>query len=155
MKKIIFIAFLMIFVSDFALSQIVKPRNHRSQSRIEKLEQLKLIESLDLDEEATLKFFARRSTHQKTMRDLQFQAEDKMIEIEETLKTENFSNTQLKILIEDYSAIERSILNERIKFISSLDDILSTAQIAKLMIFERKFKQELKDVIIRERQRRK
>lgn len=154
MKKIIFLAVVLLLVSDLAYSQVVKPRKQRMENRIEKLEQMKLIESLVLDEETTLKFFARRSEHQNEMKTLQQKASDKLLQIEE-LMNKNVSEQELQKKIAEYSLIENNIHNERSKFISTLNDILTAEQIAKLLIFEKKFKQEIKDVIIRERQRRK
>lgn len=155
MKKLLIIVSLLLLFSDVSFSQVIKQRNHRGESRIEKLEKLKLIESLDLDEEKTLIFFARRTAHRKSMMNIQDQAENKMFEIEKVLKSERVNETELKKLIDEYILLEKNIFDERIRFIKSLNDIFSTEQIAKLMIFERKFKQEIKDVIIRDRQRRK
>ncbi|MBS4033762.1 MAG: hypothetical protein KGZ85_04800 [Ignavibacterium sp.] len=155
MKKLIFITALLFLFTNLTFSQVTKQRNHRSESRIERLEKLKLIESLDLDEEKTLIFFARRTAHRKSMKNLQDQAENKMFEIEKILISEKVNEAEVKKLIDEYSILEKNIFNERIRFITSLNDIFSAEQIAKLMIFERKFKQEIKDVIIRDRQRRK
>jgi len=155
MKKLTIIVSLLLLFSDVSFSQVIKPRNHKGESRIERLEKLKLIESLDLDEEKTLIFFARRTAHRKSTINLQEQAENKIFAIEKLLNSEKVNDRELKKLIDEYSALEKNINDERAIFIASLKDILSTEQIARLMIFERKFKKEIKDVIIRDRQRRK
>ncbi len=154
MKKIIFLGILLL-LSDIAFSQIIKPRHKKGESRIERLEKIKLIEALDLDEETTLKFFSRRAEHRKVMQAFQQNADDKMFEIEKALRDQNISDSDSKKLLNEYFNIEKNIINERISFFTSLNDILSIQQINKILIFERKFKQELRDVIINERQRRK
>ncbi len=110
---------------------------------------------LDLDEETTLKFFSRRAEHRKIMQALQQSADDKMFEIEKSIRDQNISDSDSKKLLNEYLNIEKNIVNERISFLSSLHDILSVHQINKILIFEKKFKQELRDAIIHERQRRK
>lgn len=153
MKKVIFLVIL-IFFADTTFSQIIKPRHQKGESRLERLEKLKLIEALELDEETTLKFFSRRTEHRRIMHSLQQKSDDKMFEIENILSKENISEAETKKLFNEYLEIERSIHNERMRFFSSLSDILTYKQINKIVIFERKFRQELKDVIIKERQRR-
>lgn len=155
MNKLLIIVSLLLLFSDVSFSQVIKPRNHKGESRIERLEKLKLIESLDLNEEKTLIFFARRTTHRKTMMNLQDYAENKMFEIEKFLNSERVNETELKKLIDEYILLEKNINDEKVRFIASLSDIFSSEQIARLMIFERKFKKEIKNVIIRDRQRRK
>lgn len=155
MNKLLIIVSLLLLFSDVSFSQVIKPRNHKGESRIERLEKLKLIESLDLNEEKTLIFFARRTAHRKTMMNLQDHAENKMFEIEKFLNSERVNETELKKLIDEYILLEKNINDEKVRFIASLSDIFSSEQIARLMIFERKFKKEIKNVIIRDRQRRK
>lgn len=154
MKKIIFLAIL-ILLSDISFSQITKHKRQKVEGRIEMLYKVKLIEVLDLNEDTTLKFFSRRTEHRKTMQALQQSADDKMFEIEKAIKMNNLSDADAKKLLNEYFNIEKNIINERNSFFMSLTDILSIQQINKILVFERKFKQELKDVIIQERQRRK
>lgn len=153
MKKVLFLAILLIF-AETALSQVIKPRHQKGESRLERLEKFKLVEALELDEETTLKFFSRRTEHRKKMQSLQQKSDDKLFEIENSLTKDNISEAETKKLFNEYLDIERSIHNERMRFFNSLSDILSYKQINKIIIFERKFRQELRDVIIKERQRR-
>lgn len=155
MKKIILLMIVILLFADFAFAQIKRDRHKRSDSKIEKLEKIKLIEALEMDEETTLRFFSRRAEHRQLMQSLQQDAEGIMIELEKALQSDKITDAELKTLMDDYLVSEKNMISQRNLFLNSLNDLLTTEQIARLIIFEKKFKQELRDVIIRERQKRK
>ena len=122
------------------------------RERLSQLEKIKLIETLEMDEETTLKFFARRNEHQMKIDQLVALGDEAIQKMEVILKSGKYSTTEeLKSLIEEANSIHSRIEQEKSNFINSLEDILSTEQIAKLIIFERKFKDELKRVLFRDR----
>ena len=122
------------------------------RERLSQLEKIKLIETLEMDEETTLKFFARRNEHRMKIDQLVALGDEAIQKMEVILKSGKYSTTEeLKSLIEEANSIHSRIEQEKSNFINSLEDILSTEQIAKLIIFERKFKDELKRVLFRDR----
>ena len=155
MKKIILLMIVILLFADFAFAQIKRDRHKRGDSKIEKLEKIKLIEALEMDEETTLRFFSRRAEHRQLMQSLQQDAEEIMIELEKALQSDKITDAELKTLMDNYLVSEKNMISQRNLFLNSLNDLLTTEQIARLIIFEKKFKQELRDVIIRERQKRK
>jgi hypothetical protein len=54
-------------------------------------------------------------------------------------------------MIVEANSIHKQIVQSKSDFISSLDDILTTEQIAKLIIFERRFKDELRRAMFKGR----
>ena len=69
MKKLLFVIFFVAFIVSINAQQ----ERHRWKNEIDKYEQLekvKLIEVLNLDEETTLKFFARRNESKSKMREI-------------------------------------------------------------------------------------
>ena len=65
-----------------------------------------------------------------------------------------YTEAELKSLIEEANTIHSKIVQAKSDFINSLDDILTTDQIAKLIIFERRFKDELKRAMFKGRKYR-
>ena len=66
MKFISYFIFLIMIFSSLSEAQPEKHKHMFGPSdKIRELEKIKLIEILDLDEETTLKFFARRNEHLK------------------------------------------------------------------------------------------
>ena len=127
-------------------------RMKKNKSRVDELEKVKLIEILDMDEETTLKFFSRRNEF-RNMTESLMEKRDKLlndfqelIEEDEIEKNSVYSDHVNKIL-----EIEKTLVNNRIQFISSLDDILTEKQIGKLVVFEFKFRKDLRDLLFRHR----
>ena len=151
MKKIIIISMLL-YVPVQLFSQPFDEPPHRMREKLSQLEKIKLIETLKMDEETTLKFFSRRTEHQTRMDDLSELADKTINEMETMLKSESkYSPEQLKSLIDKANSLHAKMEEERAAFINSLNDILTTEQIAKLIIFERRFKDELRRVLFRDR----
>ena len=126
------------------------PRHMRE--KLDQLEKIKLIEALDMDEETTLKFFSRRNEHQMKMDELVNRADEIILQMEVIFKSGKvYTEAELKSLINEANTIHNEIGQEKSKFINSLDDILTTEQIAKLIIFERRFKDELRRAMFKGR----
>lgn len=154
MKTIILVASILIISTIKLSSQPFDAPPHHMRERLTQLEKIKLIETLEMDEETTLKFFARRTEHQKKMDELASQADNTIDEMENLLKQKDeYSPEVLKNLIDKANSLRSQMEKEKSNFIDSLDDILSTEQIAKLIIFERRFKDELRRVLFRDRKR--
>jgi hypothetical protein len=131
-----------------------RPPQHM-RDKINQLEKIKLIETLEMDEETTLRFFSRRSEHQTKMEKLTEHADEIITQMEVIFKAGKvYTEEELKSLIEEANTIHTAIMQEKSKFLNSLDDILTTEQIAKLIIFERRFKDELKRAMFRGRKYR-
>jgi hypothetical protein len=120
------------------------------REKIEQLEKLKLIEALDMDEQTTLKFFARRNES----RDRIDKMNDSLDAITDSLESK-FSkgdDPDYKSLVNKYLSIEKQIAVEHTQFVNSLYDILSNEQVAKLIVFEKRFREEIRHLLLRGRQ---
>jgi hypothetical protein len=155
MKVLFFTISLMIVFSIQSLSQMHDRPPQHMRDKINQLEKIKLIETLEMDEETTLRFFSRRSEHQTKMEKLHERADEIITQMEVIFKAGKvYTEAELKSLIEEANTIHTEIMQEKSNFINSLDDILTTEQIAKLIIFERRFKDELKRAMFRGRKYR-
>lgn len=155
MKKLIFLSVILFIISSLGFSQNREKRYLKGNSKIEQLEKIKLIEALEMNEETTLKFFSRRAEHRKEMQSLQEGADNKLDELKDLLENGETPDHILKQKLDSYFVIEKNINDSRNKFFVSLFDILSQRQISRLIIFERSFKRELKDVILRDQHKRR
>ncbi len=134
------IAFVFITTAVFAQNG-PGPRYNQRMRQLRQLEQLRLVEILDLDEETSARFFARRKEHFDNIEKLQ--AEKNQILNELAQKIENNEKVNSKEYRAKLQKIERNLLEERIKFYNSLDDILTNEQIAKLLVFQSRFRKEI------------
>ena len=154
--KVIFIAIcIIIFSSMQSISQMRdKPPQHMRDKLIQ-LENIKIIETLNMDEETTLRFFSRRNELHKKAENLTKRSDEIIKQLEVIFKAGKFyTEAELISLIVEANNIHTEIVQTKSEFINSLDDILTTEQIAKLIIFERRFKDELKRAMFKGRKYR-
>ncbi len=154
--KVLFLTVSLIIISSMqSFSQMHdKPPQHM-RDKLMQLEKIKLIEVLDMDEETTLRFFSRRNEHQTKIDKLAERADEIITHMEVIFKAAKvYTEAELKSLIEEANTIHTEIVQTKSDFVNSLDDILTTEQIAKLIIFERRFKDELKRAMFKGRKYR-
>ena len=68
---------------------------------------------------------------------------------------EEINEKELNSMIDKYLSYDNEIEKEREVFIHSLSDILSVTQIAKLVVFEKKFRDEIRDILFKTRMERR
>ncbi|WP_337865979.1 hypothetical protein [Ignavibacterium sp.] len=148
MKNIILISLLLLF-SLPALSQERRERR-MMDSKIEQLEKVKLIESLNLNEEQSVRFFARRNEHRKEIEKLEMRSDEIIRDLEKLTDGPNDKNiAEQKRLLDEFLDIRIQIENKRKQFILSLNDILSPEQVTKLVVFEKRFKDEIRKILMK------
>ncbi len=149
MKKTLSFMFIVMMIPVLVSAQGM--RDHKGpREKIEQLEKIKLIEALDMDEQTTLKFFARRNES----RDRIDKLNDSLDTITDNLESK-FSKGDAggyKELINKYLSIQKQIASEHTQFINSLYDILANEQVAKLIVFEKRFREEIRHILLRGRQ---
>jgi hypothetical protein len=105
-----------------------------------------------MDEETTLRFFARKSEHEKEQEEIQKQIKFTIEDLNVIFKSGRVATIEeLKSKIDKINNLHSQLNDNRTAFINSLSDILSYEQIAKLLIFERKFRDEVRRLIIKDR----
>ena len=150
MKNFKLVLFVLIFLTQMISAQehFTKGRWGMQGGRISELEKIKLIEELQLDEETTLRFFSRRSSHQGIQKQIAFKRDSLLTLLSQKIeKDDNKIDYQKEI--DEILNIDKELLDERVRFFKSLDDILSYKQIAELLIFEKKFRSEIRKQILR------
>jgi len=148
MKKLFIILFSIILLTSIVYPQQMKERKMKNREKLEQLEKIKLIESLDMDEDTSIRFFARRNESKREIQELEKETEDIIFELEKSFNIEDKNQDEKqKQLISEMLKNRESIELKRNQFINSLGDILSTEQIAKLIVFEKKFRDEIRNVL--------
>ena len=143
------ITFILILITSFSIqgqNRFSKGSKHFGK-RFDDLEKIKLLEVLELDEETTLKFFGRRNELKRKVDDLLNDQREVLIKLQSLLESDK-SDGEYDALIEKTLNTNTLISEEKNRFIKSLNDILSREQIAQYIIFERKFRSDIKDLLI-------
>ncbi len=152
MKTKIIIVLLLVF-SGISVAQPFGGRHQKGpKERIEELARIKLLEILNLNEEDAIRFFSRRNNYLDGQKELTDQRDEVMLEMEIAIRKEKTNDEfDYKAAIKKIANLEDQISEQREKFINSLSDLLSIEQIAKLIVFESKFRREIRDVLMQRR----
>jgi len=152
MNKFIITALAFVLVTSISYPQKMRDKMMKNRGKLEQLEKIKLIEALDLNEEIAIRFFARRNDSRKEIENLEKKSDDLLFELENSLSTDekNLKIKQKQIISELFKTRE-SIESSRNQFINSLTDILTISQISKLIVFEKKFRDEIRKVLLDKR----
>ncbi len=155
MKKSIILLIIIVLVSTTINAQRNQDRKHKVPERIMQLEKIKLIETLEMDEETTLKFFARKSESDREVEEIQKAIDEKLDMMEQLVNSDNSLDEEFRTGLDELNFMHQKLVDNKTNFIKSLSDILSYEQIAKLVLFERKFREELRRAIFKDRRKEK
>ena len=151
MKKV-FLPFLitcLVFSSVIAQNRMKLGKDSKPLQRIEQWEKLKLVDALGLSEETALRFFARRHENQVKIKEILDQRESALGEIENEInKSSQSSDAVYKDYVNKLISLEDRLAAERGNFLRSLNDILTPQQIAKLIVFESKFRRQVRETLM-------
>ena len=154
MKNLFITMFAIILLSCISFPQHMREKGIKNREKLEQLEQIKIIEALDLNEETSIRFFARRNDSRRTIQELEKRTDDIILELEKSFDADDKNQAEKqKQLISEMLKTRESIELNRNQFINSLNDILSTEQIAKLIVFEKKFRDEIRNVLFERKPR--
>ncbi len=149
MKNIVLTILALVILSSISYPQKMRDRMKQNRGKLEQLEKIKLIEALNLNEDTAIRFFARRNDFKNEINILEDNSDEILVELEKTFKsTDKNQEQKQKQLITKFLNIRESIELNRKKFFESLSDILSMDKIARLMVFEKKFRDEIRNVLL-------
>ncbi|MEE9448488.1 MAG: hypothetical protein V3V72_00430 [Ignavibacteriaceae bacterium] len=154
MKKLFLLLIIIVSVSVTLNAQRKQDRKHQVPDKIEQLEKIKLIETLEMDEETTLRFFSRRSEFEREMDKIHKAIDEKLDKMEKMVNSDNVQDEELKAAIEELNLMHQKLDKNKADFINSLTDILSYKQIAKMVLFERKFREELRRALFKDKRKK-
>jgi hypothetical protein len=101
---------------------------------------------LNLDEQSSIKFFARYNKYQESLRDLrkkQVQALGRMQE----LRKSKAADSEYDKMVDELLSLERQINEAKSKYVEELKGTLTSKQLAEYLVFEARFQQNLRDLV--------
>ena len=123
--------------------------------KIEELEKVKLLDVLNLDEATSAKLFTRRNQNRTKIWDIEDKINNDLQNIEfEIKKGKDEDVNKIQKMNEEYLNLSMEVEKEKLSFLRSLSDILTPEQIGKYIVFERKFRDEIRDLLMKERIKR-
>lgn len=153
----VFLLVTMVFtVSAFAQPGRMMGEGGRGMERLEKYKKFRMIEALDLTEEAAVRFMAQYNTHKDNMRAYMKERMEIIDRLEQSLTSKDGSK-EFENLFSLLEENEQKMFNERKRFHEEVKKTLSPEQAAKYFVFDRNFNRELRNVMedMRRERRRK
>ena len=152
MKTIIL--FLILLIIPVSYSQNKMKMHKVRMNKLEQLERLKLIDVLDLDEETTLRFFVRQKEIRNRMEEYKKEGVKLLTKMKYLINNDD-KKDELKSTTDYYLALGEKIANKKTGFVKSLSDIFTEEQIARLLIFEMKFREDIRGMLFKMRKKKR
>ena len=121
------------------------------REKYRQLEKLKLLEVLQLDEETAIRFFSRRNKFFNEQKAILDKRKELIEKAEVILKN---GDGDYDTIIDGIKNIEEELLKKRSDFIDSVKDILTKEQIVKMIIFDFRFKEEIRGILMKKERRK-
>jgi hypothetical protein len=153
MRSYLMSAVLLVAFAAGAFGQPMREPGSRPYERVEQWKKLRMIEMLDLNEEQSIRFFARLNEHEKQKKELMQKKGDALDKIDRLVRIEA-DDEEFEEVFEEIGTVNRDLVQVENGFFQSLQDILTTEQRGKLLLFERHFDRQLRNAV-RELHRRR
>ncbi|MCX6121369.1 MAG: hypothetical protein NTX44_07080 [Ignavibacteriales bacterium] len=135
-----------LMISTNLVAQDQLPTRGPAAERIEQFKKVRLMEVLKMDEETSIRFFARYNKYEETLRTIQ-KDHNALIDQLQDLTKSNANNSDIEQAIKDIGMSEEKIAETRSKFLEELKGVLSLKQIAEYVVFERNFNKNLREIM--------
>jgi hypothetical protein len=146
MKYVQAVFIVMLVISSNVIAQDQLPARGPAAERIEQFKKVRLMEVLKMDEETTIRFFARYNKFEETLRAIQ-KDHNELIDQLQMLSKSNANNSDIERAIKDIGMSEEKIVETRSKFLEELKDVISIKQVAEYVVFERNFNKNLREIM--------
>jgi len=146
--KIRLLLFFVLFLGVVSLQS--QGRRHMFR-KIDQIERVKPIDCLELDEEASTKFFQKRKIFVEKRRESVAKLDSLEKFIQKGITEDKSGSNEVKKAINEYLEVEKSIVIQRYEHINLVKSLLTTEQLAKYIHFDQMFKDELREVIMERR----
>lgn len=155
MNKYLLSLIVLLLLPIFVQAQGHRMDRGRATARLEQLERARLIEVLDMNEETSVKFFARRKDFVEKRRALQWKMDDLVEQMESETKEgkKGENDPWFRDKVNELITTQSEMVESMRTFTASLGDILTTRQIAEYVVFERRFREEVKDILLKKGKR--
>jgi hypothetical protein len=114
--------------------------------RVEQFKKLRLIEALKLDEETSVRFFAKYAKHEEAMRKINVDREAFVNSLED-MRRPGASDAEIDKVVKELIGMDAKVTEERTRFYEDIKGVLSMRQVADLLVFERNFSRNLRQLM--------
>ena len=114
--------------------------------RVEQFKKIRLMEILSLDEQSSIRFFARYNKHQESMRDIRMKQAGLFQQIQ-ALRRSGATDAEYDKVLSDLRALQNQTHEAREKYMNEISEVLSKKQLAEYIVFEVRFELNLREIL--------
>jgi hypothetical protein len=103
------------------------------------------MEVLNLDEQNSIKFFARYNKYQELLRDLRKKQAQALARIQ-ALRKSNAADAEYGKMVDELLTLESQINEAKSKYVEELKPVLTSKQLVEYLVFEARFQQNLREL---------
>jgi hypothetical protein len=122
------------------------PVQGKAAERVEQFKKIRMMEVLGMDEQTSIKFFARYNKNLETMKELRQKQLKALVQIQ-SLRKSKASDTEYAKVVADLRALEGQVNQTKSQYIDDLKDVLTSKQLAEYLVFELRFQQNLRELV--------
>jgi hypothetical protein len=133
-------------ISSPGIAQENPPQGQgRALERVEQFKKIRLMEVLNLDEQNSIKFFARYNKHQELLRDLRKQQVQALGQVQ-ALRKSKAADSEYDKMVDELLTLEGQINEAKSKYVAELKGVLTSKQLVEYLVFEARFQQNLREL---------
>lgn len=144
-RKAMVVALSFIWVAA-AWAQEPLPFRGPAAERIEQYKKIRMMELLKLEEETSIRFFARYNRYHDGLREVG-NRRDALIDELQLMRRRNATDADYQKVLKDLRGLVTPTVELREKYFDDLGKILTPKQFAEYLIFERNFVNNLREII--------
>jgi|GEM_PF-1387669 len=114
--------------------------------RLERFKKMRLIEVLKLNEEESVRFFAKQSAHEDKIRELMKSRNEALDGIQDNVR-DSTDGKQMQKLADNVIDLDQKIFAERQRYQNELRSSLTPEQFGKFLVFERNFEHHMREAV--------
>jgi hypothetical protein len=154
MKRLtVFCAGVALFVFTGVAQESEPAVQGKAAERVEQFKKIRMMEMMGMDEQTSIKFFARYNKNAEAMKDLRQQQIKALGQIQALRKAKASENEYGKV-INELRSLEDQVSQTKSKYLDDLRDVLTNKQLAEYLVFELRFQQNLRE-LVRDAQQKK
>jgi Spy/CpxP family protein refolding chaperone len=119
----------------------------RIRDRIKTVKIWKLTEELNLTQKQSEQFFPVYNIHQSEKEQIEINRRELFDKLEELTEQENPDEKSVYEFLDQLDYLEQQMISKRIEFRKKLENILSSKQIGRFVIFEVNFQKHIREII--------
>jgi Spy/CpxP family protein refolding chaperone len=123
------------------------PMRERIRERIETMKIWKLTDALNLTSEQSEKFFVLYNKHQKAFEEIEDKRMELINRLDSLINNPQSSNQKMNELISQFQDVPQQMAVENERFLKDISPILSVRQQAELIVFEERFRQQMREFV--------